>query len=53
MFGLNNRMFTQELIDGMTIEQMTVDYSKADEKFAPFKEKSLQYLNNALYGEPN
>ncbi len=53
MFGLNNRMFVQELIDGMTSEQMSVDYSKADEKFAPYKKESLQYLNNALYGEAN
>lgn len=53
MFGLNNRMFVQEMIDGMTTEWMTVDYSKAEEKFAPFEKTSKQYLNNALYGEAN
>lgn len=37
----------------MTPELMTVDYSRADAQFAPFKEKSKQYLNNALYGEAN
>ena len=52
-FGLNNRMFVEEMIENMTPELMTVDYSRADAQFAPFKEKSKQYLNNALYGEAN
>ena len=52
-FGLNNRMFVEEMIENMTPELMTVDYSRADAQFAPFKETSKQYLNNALYGEAN
>lgn len=53
MFGLNNRMFTQEKIDTMTSESMVVDHSRAEENFVPYKERSIKFLKNALYGETN
>lgn len=53
MFGLNNRMFKQEMIDSMSSESMVVDYSRAEEKFVPYKEISIKFLKNALYGETN
>lgn len=53
MFGLNNRIFVQEMIDNMTTEQMSVDYSKANDLINSFEEQSKQYLNNALYGKTN
>lgn len=53
MFGLDNRMFVQKMIDRMVLERMSVDYSNADEKFGPFENISKQYLNNSLYGDTN
>lgn len=53
MFGLNNRMFNQEMIDAMSMETMGVNYSNAEETFAPYKEKSVKYLKESLYGKTN
>ena len=41
------------MIDSMSSESMVVDYSKAEENFVPYKEKSIKFLKNALYGETN
>ena len=51
MFGLGQRLFRQEMIDGLDKNSLKIDYSKADELFAPFEKTSKEYLINALYGE--
>jgi len=51
MFGLGQRLFRQEIVDSLNKNSLVVDYSKADELFAPFEKTSKEYLKNALYGE--
>ena len=51
MFGLNNRLFSQERIEAITQDTLVVDYSKTEGKCAPYIKKSVQYLKQALYGE--
>lgn len=53
MFGLDNRMFNQTMIDELSTDMMNVNYSRAEEQFVPYKENSFNFLKNALYGETN
>lgn len=53
MFGLDNRMFNQTMIDELSTDTMNVNYSRAKEQFVPYKENSINFLKNALYGETN
>lgn len=53
MFGLDNRMFNQTMIDELSTDTMNVNYSRAEEQFVPYKENSINFLKNALYGETN
>lgn len=53
MFGLDNRMFNQTMIDELSTDMMNVNYSRAEEQFVPYKVNSFNFLKNALYGETN
>lgn len=53
MFGLDQRLFQHDMIEKLDLNKLRVDYSKADEFFAPFEKGSKEFLKNALYGERN
>lgn len=51
MFGIGQRLFKGDVIKNLNQKTLEIDYSHADENFAPYEKISKDFLYNALYGE--
>ena len=51
MFGIGQRIFKGDTITNLDIKTLEIDYSHAEDRFAPYEKISKEYLTNALYGE--